>query len=404
MSSIRRRPFVVLAGIIALALSVTLVRQTPAEDPADDSSAGIASPAAAPATPTPAEERIRAAERAVGMKPTPDAYNQLALAYARRARETADPNYYARAEEAIESSLRLAPDNFEALKMRAWVLLGKHEFVAARELARMLNKRMPDDLMVYGYLTDANVELGDYQEAEEACQWMLDLRPGNIPAFTRAAYLRELFGDLEGAIELMSKAYDRSPPYEVEDRAWLLTQLGHLARQAGRLGEAEQVLTEALKLFPNYHYALGELGRVRTAQGKHAQAAALLKQRYDAAPHPENLYELARALDKAGRRAEAKAAYATFEKQARAESEGWDNANRELIFYYTDVAKRPVEALTIATREFARRQDVYTLHAYAWALYANGDRAKARSVMQRALDVGVVDPEIRAHAKAIGLE
>ena len=54
-----------------------------------------------------------------------------------------------------------------------------------------LNKRMPDDVLVYGFLTDANVELGNYEEAEKACNWMLKLRPGNIPALTRAAFLRD---------------------------------------------------------------------------------------------------------------------------------------------------------------------------------------------------------------------
>ena len=63
--------------------------------------------------------------------------------------------------------------------------------------------------MVYGMLTDANIELGKYAEAEKSAQWMLDLRPGNIPALTRAAYLRELFGDIEGALELMQQAFGR---------------------------------------------------------------------------------------------------------------------------------------------------------------------------------------------------
>ena len=31
---------------------------------------------------------------------------------------------------------------------------------------------------------------------------MLDMRPGNVPGLTRAAYLRELFGDHERAVEL----------------------------------------------------------------------------------------------------------------------------------------------------------------------------------------------------------
>ena len=59
-------------------------------------------------------------------------------------------------------TLELDARDFEALKARAWVLLGQHRFAEARELAEVLNKRVPDDVMVYGLLTDANVELGDY--------------------------------------------------------------------------------------------------------------------------------------------------------------------------------------------------------------------------------------------------
>ena len=328
-------------------------------------------------------------------------YNQLALAYARRARETADNAYYDRAEEAIGRSLQLAPANFEAQKMRVWVLLGKHEFRQALELARALNKQTPDDLLVYGFLTDANIELGNYKDAEDACQWMLDLRPGNIPAFTRASYLRELFGDVEGAIELMTKAYDRTQPQEVEDRAWMLTQLGHLELVAGRTGNADRILQEALRLFPDYHYTLGTLARVRSAQKKHGEAADLMKRRYTAAPHPENLFALAEALERAGRRAEAGAAFAAFETQALKESQGWDNANRELVFYYANHARKPSEALRIANVEIARRQDVHTLDAHAWALQANNWHREAREQMDRALAVGIKDPELLARAAVI---
>jgi tetratricopeptide (TPR) repeat protein len=351
---------------------------------------------------SPAQEHVAAAERTVTTKPDKaDGYNELALALARRARETSDTTYYDRAERAIARSLELAPDNFEGLKMRTWVLLGKHEFQKALELARALNKRMPDDLLVYGFLADANAELGNYKDAEEACQWMLDLRPGNIPAFTRAAYLRELFGDIEGALELMTAAYQRTPPAEIEDRAWILSQVGHLEFITGRLDNAERALQEALTLFPNYHYALANLAKVRSAQKKHAEAADLLKRRYSSAPHPENLFALAEELGRAGRRAEAAAAFADFEMRALKESERWDNSNRELIFYYADYARKPAEALRIAEMEIARRQDVYTLDAYAWALHINNRNAEARRYMDRALNVGVKDPAVRSRAETI---
>jgi tetratricopeptide (TPR) repeat protein len=351
-------------------------------------------------SPSPAEQAIEAARKAVAAAPDlADRHATLAIAFARRARETSDTAYYGRAEEAIARSLQLAPDNFEALKARTWVLLGRHEFAQALEVAKALNKRRPDDVLVYGFLTDSHVELGQYAEAEAACQWMLDLRPGNIPAFTRAAYLREIFGDLEGAIELMSQAYRRTQPAEVEDRAWMLTQLSHLELTAGRTANAERLSQEALMLFPAYHYALGTMAKVRTAQKRYAEAAQLLKQRYDAAPHPENLYALAEAYEKAGRRDEAQAAYKDFEARALAESQSWDNANRELIFYYA--TRRPAEALRLAELEASRRQDVYTLDAYAWALYKNRRPAEARRHIERALAVGIKDPEVLARASLI---
>ena len=260
--------------------------------------------------PSPAEQRIAEAREAVEKAPdAPRGYTDLALALSRRARETSDPPYYRQADEALDRALALSPGDFEAGKVRAWVRLGQHRFADALPLAEALNKRAPDDVMVYGILTDAYVELGRYDEAEKAAQWMLDLRPGHVPGITRAAYLRELFGDLEGARELMQMALEQTPRSESEDRAWILTQLGASPPDERRRRAGGRALDEALKAFPGYHYALGNLARVRTAQGRHADAVELLRERQAAADHPENLYELGEALERAGRKARGGAAF-----------------------------------------------------------------------------------------------
>jgi Flp pilus assembly protein TadD len=51
--------------------------------------------------------------------------------------------------------------------------------------------------------------------------------------------------------------------------------------------------------------------------------------------------------------------------------------------------------------EVARRQDVYTLDAYAWALHVNGRHREARESIGRALAVGIKDPEVLARADVI---
>jgi tetratricopeptide (TPR) repeat protein len=354
---------------------------------------------------SPAERSIAEARKAIENKPTQYAgYNLLAMALSRRARETSDVNFYAQAEGALKKSFELAPQNLDSAKIHIWLLLGRHEFAAARDAALTLNKKVPDDVLVYGFLTDANAELGNYEEAEKAAQWMLDLRPGNLPGLTRAAYLRELFGDVDGALDLMHMAYQSTPPTEAEDRAWILTQMGHLQLSRGKTAEAESLLQQALAIFPAYHYALGNLAKVHIAQGRYEDAVVLLRQRYQAASHAENLCDLAEALELSGRSDEAKKAFAEFETKSLLESVRADNSNRELIFYYADHAHEPAKALNVARQEFARRHDVYTLDAYAWALHVNGQDSEARKQIDAALSVGIRDAKMLRHAGEIVLQ
>ena len=352
--------------------------------------------------PSPAERKITLSRKAIERRPEQARlYNRLAMALAQRARETADADYYGQGLEAVETSLRLAPGNYGARKARVWCLLGQHEFAKALEEAKVLNKLAPDDVQVYGFLADAYTELGEYEQAEAAVQWMLDLRPGNVAGLTRGAYLRELYGYSAAALDFLQKAHQRTAPSEVEDRAWILTHMAQVHFGSGGLDRAEQRLEQALDLFPDYHYALANLGKVRMGQERFAEAVELFERRYESAPHPENLFDVAAALEKAGRTDAARAAFRKFEKLARAEMEGADNCNRELVLYYTDHAPRPEEALRIARREIERRHDVWTRDAHAWALYANGDYEQARSEIEKALAPGIRDAKLCYHAGMI---
>src|SRR5690349_23100448 len=101
------------------------------------------------ATRTPAEISIQKAQEQIAK--TPDHvpyYNSLAMAYARRARETSDVAFYTKAEETLDRAFKIDPANFEALKVKTWLLLGRHEFAKALEAATALNKRAPDDITV----------------------------------------------------------------------------------------------------------------------------------------------------------------------------------------------------------------------------------------------------------------
>jgi tetratricopeptide (TPR) repeat protein len=351
---------------------------------------------------SPAERSVLNANRMIAAKPKQcTGYNQLAIALSRRARETSDPTFYAAAQNALEKSFELSPRNLEGEKIHVWLLLGRHEFPNALEAAKALIEEAPNDVLVYGFLADASAELGNYADAEKAAQRMLDLHPGNLPALTRAAYLRELFGDIDGAYDLMEMAYQATPVGETEDRAWVVTQMAHLRMVAGDIESAEALLKNALHLFPGYHYALSNLAKIRQMQARYAEAVGLLQQLYAEAPHAENLYLLAEAFEKAGRFDEAQSAFAEFEMKSLKEAVKKDNSSRELIFYYADHRNQPAKALEIAQQERAWRHDVYTLDAYAWALHVNGRDEEARKQLEMALAVGIRDVKLFEHAVAI---
>jgi len=351
---------------------------------------------------SPAEERIQTAEKAIQSNAQRyQTYNDLAFALVGRARETSDAKYYAQAAEAVESSLRLAPGNFEALKAHVEVLLVQRRWEEARESARPLNRRTPDDVPVWGYLAEAAFELGDYDEAITETQWMLDLRQNNTRGLLLAAELRVVHGYLDGALDLYNQAYQQVPPHEVEQIASILTHLAGAELMRGRLESAQELLDLALQRFPGYYLSLEMLARLRAAQGKSREAVDLWRRRNQQLPTPESRYGLAQALEQDGQRDQARTAYAEFERAAAPLVDQPANANRELVLYNATYAHNPAEALRVARLEVARRHDVSTIDAYACALAANGQYEEAKAQMEKALAVGTQDAAFLYHAGMI---
>jgi len=354
---------------------------------------------------TPAEQKIAWATAAIKAHPDhSQPYNDLAVAYAQRVRETADPGYYVQAEGALQKSFQIAPDNFEGEKARLMILLGRGEYAQTLRLAKALNKKTPDDVLLYGFIADAAMALGDYPEAEEAAQWMLDLRPGNVPGLLRGAALRRLYGDARGASDFFSEAYQQMGPTQTEELAWTLTEMADLQLSMGDVDGAERLLHSAQQQFPGYYAALEDLARVQTARKRFPEAVNLLRQRNQNFPTAASRYALAEALERAGQTGEAQSAYADFVAMARPLIDRNDNANQELIFYYLGRGHDPAEALRIAQLEIAERHDVNTLDAYAWALRGNGKFKEAQKPMATALEVGVREARMFYHAGVIAAE
>jgi tetratricopeptide (TPR) repeat protein len=363
----------------------------------------VASFAQAPANPpTPAEARIAFVTSEIGTSPgKSNLHTELAIAWLRRQRETSDKVLFDHAQAALDESLKLAPENLEAQKVEAALLLGRREFGSALALAKAINEKVPDDVMTYGYIADADFALGDYAAAEKAVQWMLDLRTHNVPGLLRGAQLRQVFGDPEGALQFLNDSYRQTSPDQSEDIAWMLSRMAEIYLALGKLDLADESLRKALASFPSYYFSLELQARVRCAQHRNADAASLLHMRNQHFPQPDSIYAEAEAAEKAGSLVQARGLYANFEQVARSESARADNDNRDLVLYYLNHKHDIGEALRIAHLTISRQHDVWTLDSNAMALYASGNYAEAQEQIEKALAPGIRDGEIFYHAAQI---
>ena len=325
----------------------------------------------------------------------------LADALCRKARDTEDPSLYSQASTAVQHVLAIAPANFDALKIEVQILVGQHQYGAALKLASELNIRSHDDLATWALLVDANTALGNYQEAERCAQWILDLRPGSALGFDKAADLREIFGDFQGAIEFLDEANRRTLQNDLDQHAWLLTRKARVQFSGGNAQNAQATLAEALKYFPESLFAQKTLAAIQSATGRHSDAAASFERIYHLVPSASTLYAWAEECDKAGNKDQAEIQFKKFEAQALAQSAKPLNDNLDLIYYFADHKNDPAAALALAQKEQALRHDYATLDAYAWALYQNGKVAEAKAQEEKALSVGVRNATYFCHAVRI---
>jgi tetratricopeptide (TPR) repeat protein len=313
----------------------------------------------------------------------------LGLAYQQRARETGDPGYYPRSEEALRRSLVLGRDNDLAVTGLAALAASRHRFPAALRLARRALELNPDSTAALGVLGDARIETGDYDGAFAAFDRMVSLKP-TVASYARVAYARELLGRTAGAIEAMKLAVGAAAGTE-EPAAWSLVELGNLYYNSGRLRPAERAYRAALARFPGYHRALAALAGVEAARGRVGEGVDLYRRALETVPLPEYAARLGETLAAAGRDAETNEAYELVDAmQGLFEANG---ARTELETALVDLDRNVdvADALERAREAFVERRSIHAEDVLAWALFRNGRCLEALRHSERALRLATHD-------------
>jgi tetratricopeptide (TPR) repeat protein len=334
----------------------------------------------------------------------PRLLTRLGLAHLAVARETADPTQYARAEEALTRSNRLAPGQAGTLTGLGALALARHDFSQALTLAEQALEAAPEANDALAVLADAEVELGRYDAATATVQALVDRKP-SLASLSRVSYLRELYGDHDGAVTTMEQAATAGTDAPGE-RAAVRTLLGDLHLAAADLPKAEAAYTLALREaagpFPQAEVGLA---RVAAARGDLAGAAARLREVTARRPEAGSVALLGDIEAALGRPAEAARQYGLVRAIEALNRANGVAVDLELARFEADHARDqgqdPAGAVALARAAERARPTVYGADTLGWALRQAGKPAEALPHAVAATRLGTLDALLWYHRAEI---
>jgi tetratricopeptide (TPR) repeat protein len=348
------------------------------------------------------KDKVHELKLKIALKPAdPKLRLQLATIFITEQRITGEHHYYYSAiGKILDGVLTLDPKNFEALVYKASLQMSLHQFAEAKILAEDAKAVNPNNAYIYGILVDANVELGNYDEAVAMSDKMQALKP-SLESYSRASYLREIYGDYNGAIAAMKLAVQAGLPGS-EPQSWCRNILAELYMNTNQPAEAEKLYRENLLMRPSYAPAMAGLAKLEAQKKNYTKALQLLDSAKAVMQDLSFETQVADVYNQMGETAKANAKYAEVIKSLQLDASSGHSVSLDLsrIFIKTnnwDSAK------TYALAEYkVRPQNIDVNKELAWIAYNQHDNSNAAAYLKTALRTNSKNPELLERAALIG--
>jgi len=286
------------------------------------------------------------------------------------------------------------------------VLLSQHHFSEGLEVAKKAQPLNPNSAFIYGIMCDAYVELGNYKEAVKQSDKMISIRP-DIRSYSRISYLREIHGDLRGAIDAAKLAVSAGYP-GLEQTVWTRTILAHLYENIGQIDSAQAQYQLALIERPEYAFAIAGLGKIEKAKGNYKEAIRFYEKakksviEYSFDDELTDLYKLNNEPSKSSNAATK--VIETLSPIADADESSSSHghyADKELAYAYLKTPDLD-KALKHALIEYERRpNNIDVCETLAWVYFKKGSFLEANKFITKALITNNQNPTLLCRAGLI---
>ena len=327
---------------------------------------------------------------------------QIVTIYLAEARITGEhPYYYPAVLKILDGILYLDPNNFEATTYKASVKMSQHQFAEAKVLATKAQKINPANAYVYGVLVDANVELGNYEEAVKMSDKMQQLKP-SLESYSRASYLREIYGDYKGSIEAMKMAVQAGLPGS-EPFCWSKNTLGQLYQTTGQMQAAQQQYDDIMVVRPSYAFANRGQAQVLKDAKQYDKALEVLEKAAKIMPEFSFHEEMADIYALQGNKEKAMKKYEEVAKMLDEDAQSGHAVDLELCKLYIKTGQMDL-AMKYGLIEYKKRpKNIDVNHALATVYFNQKDYKKAQEHVSVALRTGSQNPELLQQAAKIEL-
>lgn len=322
----------------------------------------------------------------------------LAQLFTKEARITGEHGHYYPAalkmlNEVIESNPEDLNQVFIALTTKAGVQLSLHDFAAAKITGEKALRINPSNAQVYGVLVDANVELGDYKTAIAMSDKMVSIKP-DIRSYSRISYLREIHGDVSGAIQAMEMAVKAGYP-GYEETAWAMLTLGELYQQYDQNEKALAIYHEILNTRADYPFAIAAIGDVYYKKNNLEKAEGYIKEAMDIIPEVGFYIQMAHIYNDREQLSKRDEMVAEIFPMLEDDEVNGHNMNLEYASLYLELLDNPDKALEYANKEYEKRPlNIDTNRMLARIYQAKNDKNKVAMHTKAASITNSVHPEL----------
>lgn len=330
-----------------------------------------------------------------------EAHLNLIELYVKEARVTGEHGHYYPAALQLANRI-LGADSlkkdiiFRTLMTKAGVQLSLHEFSDALETGLTALKINSNNAQVYGVLVDAYLEMGNYDEAVKMADKMINIKP-DLRSYSRISYLREVFGDIDGAIDAMELAIGAGFP-GTEETAWAMLTLGDLHKNYKDSKTAEKIYTQILEVRKDYPFALGALAEIYFSEKDYEKTETTLEEGISIIPEVGFYIQLAELYKTQGRTEEFENLIPEILAMLKDDVDNGHIMNLEYAHLYMDLIEDNDKAFEYAKIEYDKRpNNIDTNLAMAEALHARKvNNAEVVKYLEVAKKTNSINPDLIA--------